>query len=136
VSGSKLLAIGATTAVLVAVVAGLVVTGSPGTQRMLRQDERRVSDLRRLANSVSRHYDQTRNLPDTLDDLVDGQNLSQLPRDPATDEPYGYEALAATRFRLCAEFALEARTEIVADFWTHDAGPECFDFDYSNRQRY
>lgn len=133
-TGSRLVAILATAAVVAAIVAGLILTGSPATQRTLRLDERRVADLRRLSTGVSRYYNDTGELPDRLDRMVDGRILSALPRDPISDEPYGYEIASRGQFRLCADFALETEAGVADDFWSHDAGPTCYDFDFSSRR--
>ena len=117
--------------VVAAIVAGLVVSGSPQRQRMLRLDERRVRDLQSLQTSLSYRYTETGALPATLEDLVDGRLLSAVPRDPESGEPYAYEVTARRVFRLCAEFALPSEGPEPADFWAHAAGRQCFDFDYA-----
>lgn len=118
--------------VLAAVTAGLLLTGSPAAQRELRFDERRVGDLQMLANALSRFYIETGELPETLDEMIDGRTLSRMPRDPATGGRYDYERAGATGFSLCADFARSSETGIAEDFWIHDAGRRCFDFDYSS----
>jgi type II secretory pathway pseudopilin PulG len=133
-TGGRIVAIAATAAVLAAIVAGLILTGLPGSQRELRLDEQRVADLRRLANSISRYYDDTGRLPDRLDSLVDGRTLTQLPRDPTTGAPYGYATADTAQFRLCAEFARGVEAYDADDFWSHDSGFKCFEFDFTGRR--
>jgi hypothetical protein len=128
----KLLAIGSSTVVAVAIIAGLILTGSPAEQRLLRLDEQRVAHLRDLSNSISRHYVDTAALPDMLETLVDGRIRTSLPLDPATDRPYEYETAGPARFRLCAEFARESSPRDANDFWSHAAGRQCFEFDLSD----
>ena len=126
------LAMGLAIALVVAViVAGLVVSGSPQRQRMLRLDERRVADLRSLQNSLTYRYTETGVLPATLADLVDGRILTAVPRDPESGEQYLYEMTERRAFRLCAEFAMPSEGPEPEDFWAHAAGRQCFDFDFS-----
>ena len=135
-SPGRILLVASIAIVATAVVAGLIITGSPGTQRELRMDERRVADLRGLSNSLSRRYRETGRLPDTLGALVDGRLLAVLPRDPMTAAAYEFEPTGRTTFRLCAEFARKAMPAGADDFWAHDAGRQCFDFDYASLSRY
>jgi hypothetical protein len=118
--------------VVAAIVAGLVISGSPERQRLLRLDEQRVSDLRTLSQRLSSRYASTRELPAELAGLVDGRTLSSLPRDPESDEPYVYELPERRVFRLCAEFALASEDREPDDFWSHGAGRQCFSFDLSD----
>ena len=119
-------------AMLAAIVAGLIVSGSPQRQRELRFDERRVSDLRGLSNAVSRHYRETRRLPETLERLVDGMALSAVPRDPGTNEAYEYEIDGPRDFHLCATFLRASPNSAPDEFWNHPDGRHCFRFDFSS----
>jgi type II secretory pathway pseudopilin PulG len=117
--------------VVTAIVAGLLVSGSPLRQRELRTDQRRVNDLSRLTSAVSQYYRETREVPDTLAQLVNGRMLSSLPRDPISAAPYRYARATRARVSLCAVFARESG-EAPGDFWYHAAGEQCFEFDYSD----
>ena len=117
--------------VAVAVIAGLIVSGSPAEQRRLRADDRRVNDLRQLSGTIRRYYSDTERLPPDLGTLVDGWALSEIPLDPETDGEYGYEIVTDKTYRLCADFALESRANVPRDFWTHGSGRQCYAFDYS-----
>jgi hypothetical protein len=123
-------------AVAAAVVAGLTVIGSPAEQRLLRLDERRVLDLRRLAQVVSSHWNARQALPLNAADLVDGRSLTRVPLDPSSDEPYEYRVSGQSQFELCAVFDRPSRLEDAADFWYHDAGRRCFEFDVTQAGRY
>lgn len=118
-------------AVGAAILAGLVISGSPAEQRQLREDDARVTDLQRLARSVERYYRDTERLPDELDVLLNGWASAEIPRDPVTDAAYTYAIDGPRRYRLCADFALGSDTGRQAEFWAHDAGRHCFAFDYS-----
>lgn len=118
--------------VVAAIVAGLLISGSPERQRLLRADETRVSDLQRIANSLQRYYLETGQLPDELNTLVNGWTTAGLPVDPGTERAYEYEVTGDRSFRLCAVFALESgQQDPRQEFWNHTAGRNCFPQDYS-----
>lgn len=114
--------------VTIAALAGFILSGTPGEQRLKRLDERRVTDLQTLARAMDHHRRGAQPLPDTLAALVDGRNLSSLPSDPATGEPYRYERLSADGYRLCADFARPSAEWDRDNFWRHPAGPHCYTF--------
>lgn len=118
--------------VVAAVVTGLIVSGSPERQRLLRADETRVSDLQRVSNSLQRYYRETGELPDDLNTLVNGWASAGIPVDPETGSPYEYEVTGDGTFRLCAVFAHESRQNDPRQaFWNHTAGRDCVAQDYS-----
>jgi hypothetical protein len=124
---TRLLRIVSTAIVIIAVLAGLYLSGSPGEQRLLRLDERRVSDLLQLSYTISTYWDESARLPAGLSDLVDGQRLSSVPEDPQSGTVYSYETVDTDSYRLCAEFARGSSQPITGDFWEHPAGPHCFE---------
>ena len=126
----RLAALGSVVVVGAAVVAGLVFVGPPSEQRMLRLDEQRVYDLMQLQYAVDSYWDEHRELPGTLPDVVDGRRLSQVPLDPASDQSYEYRATEARRFKLCAMFARPA--EDARNFWFHETGRKCFSFEVTD----
>lgn len=128
-TANRLAAIGATVAVLGAVIAGIFVAGSPAEQRLLRIDERRVDHLRELAGDVRAYWHQEHRLPPDLASLTDGIRVRKIPTDPQTGEQYDYLVRGDRAYRLCAEFRLESEHESRDDFWFHPAGRVCFDFD-------
>jgi hypothetical protein len=131
-SAARLALVGVVIVVAAAVIAGLVITGSPQEQRMLRLDDRRLTDLQRISRTVENYYRDTEMLPAELEMIVNGWTSSGVPRDPETDMSYGYEVLSRTTYRLCADFALDSRPDLQAEFWKHADGRQCFSFDYSD----
>lgn len=119
--------------VVAAVIAGLLVMGSPAQQRLLRLDEHRVMDLRRISMAATLRWDSGPTPPSTAHELVDGQSLSRLPEDPSSGEAYEYRVTAPRQFELCAVFARPSRSELEGDFWFHEAGRVCFEFDVPKR---
>jgi len=101
--------------VLAAIVWGFFVVGSPATQRALRFDEQRVSDLSTIQSQIVYSYwSQKGRLPEALSDLNDSISGFTVPNDPETGEPYEYHPMGMTAakttqtgyvFSLCATFS-------------------------------
>ena len=123
---NTLVVVGVSVIVAAALIAGLVVSGSPEL-RSLRMDQTRVNNLVRLSSSIRAYYQQADQLPASLDDLLRTQMLREMPRDPESGEAYTYEVLSEVAYRLCAEFALPSELERLADqFWAHTSGRQCY----------
>ena len=121
-------AVASSIVVAAAVVAGLYLGGTPGEQRLVRFDLRRVSDLQSLSSAIDRRWESFEQLPATLDELVDGVLLKRMPLDPETGAPYVYEPIADNSYRLCATFSRATVDPRPGDFWVHEPGYRCFDF--------
>ncbi len=127
VSGRVILTTVVVTVVGIAVVAGLVLIGSPGEERMRRLDAKRVSDLRMIVSSIDDYWRRHDRLPSTLTDFANEPDLSPPTRDPETDEPYEYRALDSTAYEICSVFHLPAPgSRKDADFWFHASGRQCY----------
>jgi len=127
-SMNKAFTLFASLAVVIAVISGLYVGGSPGGQRLLRFDERRIKDLQRLSRAIERRWDKTERLPQELEELVDGQRLGSIPVDPTTASGYVYEIISSNAYRLCADFSKPSENPNPKDFWAHESGYQCFEF--------
>lgn len=115
-----------------AIVAGLVIVGSPATERKRRQDDRRVRDLVAVSRAVNAHWKRHARLPSSLDDLQQSPGTAVDTRDPFTGQPYGYNVLGPRAYELCTDFQLEsgdASREAFTRFWRHRAGRGCFRLD-------
>ncbi len=122
--------------VVVALVWGFVLVGSPGTSRLQRLDQRRLDDLQTIFREIqSLCHDPDikdtlkRRLPQTLDQLAtlarrERINLS----DPETGERYRYAVTSETTYQLCATFTLPRDSDSNV-FWNHPAGEHCFTID-------
>ncbi|MDR3472829.1 MAG: hypothetical protein P4M09_14285 [Devosia sp.] len=113
--------------VLAAVVAGMVVVGSPRRARERALDTQRVQALQTLSNAVGQFRRAHGALPDTLTRLAQDQNdlaPSDL-RDPETATPYEYRATGAASYELCARFATNSDEDEVIR-WRHGTGRACF----------
>ena len=105
----------ASVVILATLIGGFIIIGSPTSQRDLRDDETRSSNLQSMQWEVVNHYQRTGKLPVAASELVDPlyPNNIEFYKDPATEIPYEYRTLASTTptFELCATFALSSRTD-------------------------
>jgi hypothetical protein len=118
--------------VVATIVAAIVVMGPPSAQRLSRLDERRVADLGNLAQALQAYRDAHDRLPADLPLLAaePGSRLAIV--DPATAQPYGYAALGAREYQLCARFdtdtaaTMEPPVAWAPGDWNHGVGARCF----------
>jgi Domain of unknown function (DUF5671) len=139
--------IGVGVLVLVSIVSGFFIVGTPQQARGYRFDEQKINDLVSLQSQVVEYYRAKQALPVSLSDLNDPLSYNVVPSDPQTEEMYGYETTGALSFKICANFNAQSREYgntpaytapapraipvggkgTVADNWKHGAGNQCFD---------
>ncbi len=132
--------------VLVGIILGFVVAGSPQHERMRGFDAQRSNDLRSLATCIGTYAANQKTLPLSLDELSQntqyGYCVSNV-LDPETASQYGYRIVTASikdtavpqaSFELCADFSLDAVSDAAGvntyaypnDKWsTHGTGRSC-----------
>lgn len=121
----------AVVAIVAAVVAGLVTTGSPRQARRRALDAERVSDLTGIWGQLKKERSSGAPLPATLQELaaLPGAPDAEVFTDPETREFYGYRVVDSVTVELCATFATE--DSVLGEggspvFWRHPAGRHCF----------
>lgn len=109
---------GVSAAVLVGIILGFMVGGSPSTERNRSFDETRASHLSNLAHCVEQYASSLGALPTTLADLMLSSQYSYCEsymKDPETALPYEYRVVTPSmaqgaaqvgQFELCANFSL------------------------------
>ena len=105
---------------------GVMLTGTPGTQRHMEADNRRVQDLRTLASTL--HGMPA--LPPSLMSLRANRPTLRV-TDPETGSQYEYTVRAEKEFELCATFSAVTdpdTPQFGSQFWSHPAGHACFAF--------
>ena len=134
--GQRIFLVFVTLAVVLAVGYGIYVVGSPGGQRLLKFDARRVSDLQNISHTIDTYWDLNGELPGALEDLQGPRYYVRFIRDPATQQTYEYRVIAGNQYQLCAVFATDSsqRVERVprpysAKVWDHGTGRACFDLE-------
>ncbi|MBV9159059.1 MAG: hypothetical protein JO019_00475 [Candidatus Kaiserbacteria bacterium] len=125
-------------AVVLTVVGGFLIIGSPAQARLYRFDEQRVSDLSQIQYQIVNYWQQKLKLPQNLADLNDPLSGVVIPKDPQTGAAYEYRVVKAPySFELCATFATDgAAMNAVAmptgpagsldETWQHGSGHTCF----------
>ncbi len=136
------LGLGAAFGVLVALVVGVLIVGTPGNQRLVRFDERRINDLASIQWQIVEYWQAKGTLPTELSLLNDPLSGYSAPADPE-GVPYEYRVTGELSFELCATFALASSAvrggsdrqipyyvypETGAENnWEHEAGRACFE---------
>jgi hypothetical protein len=101
----KISIIVASICIVAAIVAGFVVLGSPRTQRLVKYDQTKISDLQNIASQVRYFYDTNKVLPQTLTEIAQGNAYGVgTYTDVQTSKPYVYKIINATTFEVCAVF--------------------------------
>jgi hypothetical protein len=132
--------------VAVAVVWGIVLAGSPASQRAKQFDDRRVEDLRGISSEIGNivfngkmgapNATMVNPIPKTLDEVA-AKAMYQKPAiaDPETSQPYEFTVQSAKQYQLCATF--NAARDLTYDvFWNHPVGHYCYTFDLSVNRTY
>lgn len=124
--------------VAAAVIFGFYVAGSPQSQRSVRFDERRVSDLQSIQGQLVSYWQSKRALPPVLSALEDSISGYRAPQDPKTGKDYEYRKDGDLKFTLCADFGTDTSksknnpTYYPPDDiygpqnWLHSTGQQCF----------
>ena len=128
-----------------AIVVGFAVIGSPATQRALRYDSQRVSDLENIQWQAVNFWQQKGSLPQSASNLGDSLSGWIAPLDPRTKQSYEYERIGNLSFKLCTTFERATPkmpsgypiTRPIMDSkpaglignnnWEHEAGYVCFE---------
>jgi type II secretory pathway pseudopilin PulG len=118
-------------AVIAVLILGFRFLGSPGSQRMVQSDLRRVKMLAELAQQINQKWNSSgRVLPDALENFPDSAKT-----DPVTGKLFSYHAKIENKYQLCATFATDSREPSNGDMngekWMHPKGEFCFDLDAS-----
>jgi type II secretory pathway pseudopilin PulG len=116
--------------VLAVVIVAITLLDSPAQERLRRLDERRMSDLREIANAIDVYWTEQGSLPSTLDDLADDRGYFAELVDPETGASYEYRVVDSDSYELCATFVTEEaagdRDPYFKGLWHHGTGRQCF----------
>ena len=127
-----------TIVMLVAIIAGFFIVGTPYAARQMRYDDQRVNDLQSIQWQVVNYWQNKETLPSSLDQLNDPISGYVAPVDPQTNASYEYKTTGALSFELCATFArvnehptqnympMAVTGTPTADSWAHAAGHTCY----------
>lgn len=135
--------------VLVVIITGFIIVGSPAKQRAFRFDQQRINDLSSIQWQLISYWQSKGALPLSLEETKDSLSGVNVPTDPETKVAYEYKRKTATSFELCATFGqpsqdLKGRGSFGGNYdiavsypsyypgyesesWDHKAGRTCFD---------
>ena len=126
---NRIAAITSSVLVLIVVVIGLIIAGTPVDRRNSRLDQQRVENLRSLSAFINGYWERNGELPPTLSELMDGTRIASVPVDPETGNSYEYRIAGQNTYQLCAVFTREASEDPRQAFWHHPAGRNCYAFE-------
>lgn len=118
--------------ILISIIWGFSVLGSPRTQQLARYDEQKVNNLMEISNQVSSYWQMKKALPVVLSDLTIENTYYAVPIDPQSNQPYGYQKIDAKSYKVCATFntatnvQTDTRQTYPVGVWVHPAGEYCF----------
>ncbi|MFA6407111.1 MAG: DUF5671 domain-containing protein [Candidatus Paceibacterota bacterium] len=137
---TKALVVGVIGFVVLCIVGGFFMVGSPKEERMRKADEMRIGNLQYIQNEVVNYWQNKGVLPQNLEALRDDLRGVSIPQDPETGNAYTFEAKGPESFALCATFSLPSFENTVgskvaapvrvsyfgAESWKHEGGNQCF----------
>lgn len=129
--------------ILIFIIVGFSVFGSPRAQKLIRYDMERVTDLQNIQRQVINYWQSEGFLPQSLEDMTIKATYIDIPKDPETEEPYDYRISGDMTFELCATFNKESIDNnlnqrptmpiyekeyyLENSNWNHGEGEQCFE---------
>lgn len=131
---------GVTTSLIIVlgIVLGFVIVGSPAEQRDYRFDEERVQDLSNIQYGIAEYWSSYGELPEMLDDISGLVYDQDILVDPESQVAYEYTVTGEMTYDICATFSRPSQFDTYSDNavrspygyynadWTHEAGTQCF----------
>ncbi len=119
--------------IVLAIILGFIVGGTPMEARIKKFDLQRSDDLQQLSLCISNFAYENEHLPKSLDDLKNNARYDYCAfrnTDPETKKEYGYNMISKTEFELCGSFTLSTLDEFqnanYSSVWqSHDKGEVC-----------
>ncbi|MDO8743223.1 MAG: DUF5671 domain-containing protein [Candidatus Azambacteria bacterium] len=119
--------------IILAIILGFTVSGTPFEARLRNLDLRRTGDLQNLSSCVNSFSFDNQRLPENLNELKNGVQYTYCASktiDSETQKEYEYRAVSSSEFELCGEFSLSTLDEFSdADYYgkwqKHGKGRVC-----------
>jgi cell division protein FtsB len=130
---NRVMAAVSSVAVILMVVLGFSQSGAPQSQRDLRADEQRLTNLYQLSMQIENYWrSHNSQLPANVAELHSGQAV-----DPITHARYVYIPGQGSKYQLCAVFSQKSEPgNHEDDLWNHAAGHACFQLDAATMTPY
>lgn len=136
----KILAAVLIVVVIISIVIGVMLIGTPVDQRNRRFDDTRIQALQNLQSQIVNYWTQKQTLPEALGKLEDSISGFVVPTDPESKLAYDYKAVDSLSFELCATFKTNSQDFLPTDKgvkmtspydsfqqnWNHQAEKTCF----------
>jgi hypothetical protein len=130
----RIILLAATLAVTAAVVAGIVLLGSPAAQRRQRLDIARLHDLETIDRLVASFARTHGTVPDSMEALIHEPGYSVPRNDPESGAAYEYKQLSSDSYQICATFFTDSASNTLGGSyalsfnatWAHGSGRHCF----------
>jgi hypothetical protein len=129
---NRLFALLAISAVVIGVIIGFWLLGSPARQRQIQADRQRLEDMLDIARRLHQQTVQSKNRGEPVK-LPDVLPPSERNTDPISGKNYEYQWIDRTHYQLCAEFTTESDLDRLegsvfenSNFWQHPSGRHCF----------
>lgn len=128
--------------VILSIVSGFFIIGSPASVRLQRLDAQKVSDLQNIQWQIINYYQTKGVLPVSLREIEDPLSGTIVPKDAQSGQDYGYRITKAPySFEVCATFNLAtdgvpptATTDAMhygikddTQNWQHSASQTCYE---------
>lgn len=146
----KIVAVSSSVVILLCIIGGFMLVGSPSEQRAVRFDQTRINDLSSIQNEVISYWILKGALPESVANITTSINGYMAPVDPDSGAEYKYTVTGDLSFELCADFATSDDVSDSPDArspkraitepmyysvssgmnsvaWDHGIGEECFD---------
>lgn len=142
-SRARVIGLAAAAVIIIAIVSGFLIIGSPNQVRLYRFDDQKVNDLSNIQYQVVNYWQQKESLPASLEQLQDPLSGNIIPLDPQSGAWYTYKRNSPLDFALCATFNATSTSQmstsrpmmpvpmsdksIESGTWQHGPGEVCFD---------
>lgn len=123
--------------IILAIIWGFSVLGSPRTQRLYKYDQQKVSDLANISNQVTNYYSAKGAVPVSFAEMSALNYYLPQTVDQQTQKPYEYQKTGNLTYKLCAEFNKASDDKYKPyssdsypnnmSSWSHPVGRYCFD---------
>jgi len=121
------------TIIILAIIFGFIVGGTPFEARIKKFDLERVSNLQTLSSCVSAFSYDNERLPASIDEMKNNARYSYCASqtsDPETKKNYEYKVISKNEFEFCAEFNLSTLEDFqdlgyYGNFVKHGQGRSC-----------
>lgn len=127
--------------VILSIVLGFVIIGSPKTQRLKKYDMQKVEDIQQLQSQIVSYWQVTGKLPENLIELASEYGYVNI-NEPDSKKQYDYGILSPQSFEICANFNFDSEKNnpysraIISEKynystpsdWSYVRGQSCFTY--------